>query len=117
MLDIKVKAIHTVILERSREDIIHFRVMRTEGVPQEVRKPNRNVFIGDGLVNSSSANGKKDSLSSCLTDGNILPDLVTALEKLGVWVDGTIALVAKVGARPSSDSIGEDIDEAEVDDV
>lgn len=42
---------------------------------------------------------------------------MTAAEKLRSWVDISITLVTKVGARPPSNGLREDVDKANVDDV
>lgn len=117
MLDIKVETINTVVLEWTRENAIEVRVIRSEGVPQEVRKPDGNCIVQDGYVRRVTADGEHDGLSHLLADWDILPDLMAAHEKLRARVEGTITLVAKVGTRPSSDDIWEDIDETDVDDV
>lgn len=117
MLDVKVKSIDAVVLERAREDTVERWVLRSEGVPQEIRKPDGHVVVDDGKVGRVTADGEHDSLPHRLADRNIFPDLMAALEKFRARVDGAIALVAKVGARPLPHGSREDIDEADVDDV
>lgn len=117
MLDVKIKPINRIVLEWTREDSIKLRIVRPKGIPQEIGKPNGNVLIQDALVCNVTSNGEHDGLSHSFADRDIFPDLVAATEQVRAWVECTITLVAKVGTRPCTDDIREDIDETQIDDI
>lgn len=117
MLDIKIKPVNTVILEWTREDAVELRVMRAEGVPQEIRKPYGNRIIQDGQIGRVTADGEHDRFSHLLAERDVFPDLMASHEKFRARVESAVTLITKVGARPSSDDVGEGIDEADVNDV
>jgi hypothetical protein len=117
VLNIKVETIHRVGLEWTRIGVGVGLILRTERVPQEVGEPDGLQFTAQILPGSLTTNGQHDRVALLLTDRDILPDLVAATEKLRPRVDIAIALVAKVRAWPFTDSLGEDVDEAKVDDI
>jgi hypothetical protein len=117
VLNIKVETIHRVGQEWTRIGVGVGLILRTERVPQEVGKPDCLQFTAQILPGSLTTNGQHDSLAHLLTDRDILPDLVAASEKFRIRVDIAITLVAKVRAWPVTDGVGEDVDEAKVDDI
>lgn len=92
--------------------------------PQESGERDSTVLGEDTLVRGiGTTDGEQDLLTSRLADGNILHDLMAAGQQLGYNaiisnVDRTVALVAKIGARPVSRAhIGEIVDETNINDV
>jgi hypothetical protein len=122
VLDVKVKAINDDITKRTRT--VPTLNDRAKGSPQESGEGDSRLIGEDHLVcGIGTTNGQQDLLTSRLTDGNIFDDLMTAGQQVGFDatssnVGGTVALVAKVGARPSSRGrIGEIVDKSKIDDV
>jgi hypothetical protein len=69
------------------------------------------------LIGGFTTEGEHHCLSKLFADGNIIPDLVAATQKLSVFVDIAITLVSEVGSRPFSHSLGEDVDESNINNI
>jgi hypothetical protein len=121
VLDVKVETINNDIPKGTRT--LPTLSDWAKSSPQESGERLGSVLGEDALVcGIGTTNGQQDLLTSRLADGNILHDLMTAGQQLGYNaifsnVGGTVALVAKVGARPSSRAIGEIVDKSNIDDV
>lgn len=124
MLDIKVEAVESDILERTRAiDLGPLLGGRTKGIPNEIGKGLCGLLILDLLrVRSLSSQRQENFLAGRLTDGDILDQLVAVGQQLGVITidnEGLRAtLVAKVGPRPAVQAlVGEYVEETQIDDI
>ena len=117
VFNIKVKSIHRVGQERTRIGIGVKLILWAEGIPQKVSEPLGFEITGQRLRGSFTTDRQHDGLSHRLADRDVLPDLVTAAEKLRASVESAIALVAKVRARPAANGAGVHIDKTQVNDV
>lgn len=115
MLNIEIKAVNLVVLERTGEAIIL--AGGAEGIPQKIGKPFRNLLGGNILISCLTTKRQHHCFPKLLTDGNIFPYLVAATEKLSAFVNVAIALISKIGARPISHGFGKDVDEPNIDDI
>lgn len=115
MLDIEIKAVNLVVLKGTGEGIILAR--GTEGIPQKIGKPFRNLVSGNIFISSLTTKRQHHRFPKFLANGNIFPYLVAATEKLSAFVNGTITLIAKIGAWPVSHSFGKDVDKTKIDDI
>jgi hypothetical protein len=117
-LDVKVKPVDDIIAERTRlACCCPFRRHRAKSSPEEVREVIGGFIVlnFDGRI---ATKREQDLLAGCVANGDILDNLVTALEQLRLYpvdhIVRAITLVSEVAARIAGSAlIREDIDEAQ----